>query len=67
MLRAAGTSMFKTRQDSTPLRKAHTRLQAFGARLREMWEDIVHEPIPDDMMALLEQIDERERQRSSVS
>ena len=65
MLRVGGSAMSKPRQELTTLRKAHPLLHALGARLRLMWDDIVHEPVPEEMMDLLRRIDERERQRSA--
>ena len=65
MLRVGGAAMSKPRQEPTALRKAHPLLHALGVRLRLMWDDIVHEPVPEDMLDLLRQIDERESQRSS--
>jgi len=67
MLRVGGSAMSKPRQEPTTLRKAHPLLHALGTRLRLMWDDIVHEPITEDMMDLVRQIDERESQRSATN
>lgn len=67
MLRPGGTAMSKPKHESTAPRKVPTRLRALGARLRLMWDDIIHEPIPEEMMDILRQLDERERQRSSTN
>jgi anti-sigma factor NepR-like protein len=66
MLRVGGSALSKSRHAPTALRKARQRLHALGARLRFMWDDIVQEPVPEEMMDLLRQIDERESSRSSA-
>ena len=55
----------KSRSESPTLHKTRARLQALGVQLRTMWDDIVREPLPDDMMKLLRELDDRERNRSS--
>ena len=60
MLRAGNSS--KLQHEAKELRKAHPLLHALGARLRLMWDDIVQEPVPEEMMELLRQLDQRERQ-----
>ncbi len=39
--------------------EAKQRQRVLGERLREMFEDVVNEPIPDDFLKLLEQADEK--------
>ena len=34
--------------------------EAIGDRLRQMFDDVVNEPVPDDFLELLRQADERE-------
>ena len=65
MLRVGGSAISKPRREPLALRQAHPLLHALGVRLRLMWDDIVHEPVPEDMMDLLRQLDEREGHRSS--
>lgn len=40
-------------------RTARRRQDPIGRRLRQMYDDIVSEDIPDDFLAMLEQADER--------
>ena len=39
-------------------RVARRRQDAIGRRLRQMYDDVVNEDVPDDFMSLLEQADE---------
>ena len=52
--------------ENEPLRTARKRLQPIGAQLRRMWNDIVQEPIPEEMQELLRKLDEVERLRSGT-
>ena len=38
---------------------AKSRQRIIGKELRRWYDDIVNEPVPDDLLRLLEQIDER--------
>jgi hypothetical protein len=49
-----------------PLRKARARMQTIGMQLRRMWDDIIHEPLPDDMRELLLKLDELEKKKSGT-
>jgi hypothetical protein len=47
--------------DEKPTEKARAiraRQQAIGRELRRMYDDVAQEPVPDDFMDLLRQIDE---------
>jgi len=44
---------------SSDLDEARLRQQAIGARLRQMFDDVVREPVPDDFLAILRAADER--------
>ena len=51
--------------DEKPTEKARAiraRQRAIGRELRRMYDDVAQEPVPDDFMDLLRQIDEAERQ-----
>lgn len=39
--------------------EAKQRQRVLGERLREMFEDVVNEPVPDEFLKLLEQADEK--------
>ncbi len=41
------------------LDEARLRQQAIGARLRQMFDDVVREPVPDDFLDILRAADER--------
>jgi hypothetical protein len=44
---------------SSTLDEARLRQQAIGARLRQMFDDVVREPVPDDFLEILRAADER--------
>jgi hypothetical protein len=44
---------------SSNLDEARLRQQAIGARLRQMFDDVVREPVPDDFLDILRAADER--------
>ena len=52
-------SISETELMTEPTSKARARLQVIGARLRREWDDIVREPIPEDMLHLLLRLDEK--------
>lgn len=41
------------------LEEARLRQQAIGVKLRQMFEDIVNEPVPDEFLEILRRGDER--------
>jgi hypothetical protein len=41
------------------LDEARLRQQAIGAKLRQMFNDVVNEPVPDEFLEILRQADER--------
>lgn len=47
------------RQDSAALDEARLRQQAIGVRLRQMFDDVVKEPVPDDFLEILRRADSR--------
>jgi len=48
------------RQDKdVPLDEARLRQQAIGVKLRQMFDDVVSEPVPDDFLDILRRADER--------
>lgn len=50
-------------QDEKPTEKARAiraRQRAIGRELRRMFDDVAQEPVPDDFMDLLRQIDDAE-------
>jgi hypothetical protein len=40
---------------------------AIGVRLRELFDEVVNEPVPDDFLELLRRADERQKQGESDS
>lgn len=54
------------RVENEPLRKARARLLSIGTQLRRMWDDIVQEPIPEEMRELLRKLDEIEREKGGT-
>jgi hypothetical protein len=50
----------RPRHERTPsLEEARLRQQAIGVRLRQIFDQVVSEPVPDEFLALLRQADER--------
>lgn len=46
-------------------RVARRRQDAIGRRLRQMYDEVVNEDVPDDFMSFLERADERDPQKKS--
>jgi len=51
----------KNASRSTSLDEARLRQQVIGVRLRQMFDEVVSEPVPDEFLQLLHQADERRR------
>lgn len=49
------------RADAAALDEARLRQQAIGVRLRQMFDDVVKEPVPDDFLEILRRADRREQ------
>ncbi|MCC7267632.1 MAG: hypothetical protein IT546_09885 [Caulobacteraceae bacterium] len=49
------------RKDAAALDEARLRQQAIGVRLRQMFDDVVKEPVPDDFLEILRRADRREQ------
>ena len=47
------------RRHSAALDEARLRQQAIGVRLRQMFDDVVNEPVPDEFLDILRKHDER--------
>jgi hypothetical protein len=45
--------MKKTPKGSPELDEARLRQQAIGARLRQLFDDVLNEPVPDDFLEIL--------------
>jgi anti-sigma factor NepR-like protein len=43
------------------LKTVQARQRRLGTELERMWDDVVKESIPDEMLELLKQLDERDR------
>lgn len=54
----AGASPSRSGKD-VPLDEARLRQQAIGVKLRQMFDDVVGEPVPDDFLDILRRADER--------
>jgi len=51
--------------DDNRLHHALVRQRAIGAELRQRWNDIAREKLPDDMIALLEQLEDHETRKKA--
>jgi hypothetical protein len=47
------------RRNSAALDEARLRQQAIGVRLRQMFDDVVNEPVPDEFLDILRKADRR--------
>lgn len=52
------------RRNSADLDEARLRQQAIGVKLRQMFDDVVSEPVPDEFLAILRQADQRSSEKS---
>lgn len=50
-------SRSKAKRDTT-IDEARLRQQAIGAKLRQMFNDVVNEPVPDDFLDILRKADD---------
>ena len=50
--------MKKTPKGSPELDEARLRQQAIGARLRQLFDDVLNEPVPDEFLQILHRADE---------
>ena len=48
----------KTPKSASP-EDARLRQQAIGAKLRQIFDEVVNEPVPDDFLAILRRADEK--------
>jgi hypothetical protein len=53
------------RKPSAALDEARLRQQAIGVRLRQMFDEVVNEPVPTDFLDILRRADEREDESPS--
>jgi len=51
-------AMRRPRSKSASLDEARLRQQAIGVRLRQMFDDVVSEPVPDEFLEILRRMDE---------
>lgn len=50
--------MRRPRSNSSSLDEARLRQQAIGVRLRQMFDEVVNEPVPDEFLQILSRADE---------
>jgi hypothetical protein len=53
----------ESKSESEALRAVRVRQRALGRELRRMFEDIVREPVPDELLDLLQKIDEADSRK----
>jgi hypothetical protein len=51
--------MRRSRNKSPSLDEARLRQQAIGVRLRQMFDEVVNEPVPDEFLQILRRADEK--------
>jgi hypothetical protein len=55
--------MRRPRSKSPSLDEARLRQQAIGVKLRQMFDTVVNEPVPDQFLEILRRADEREAEK----
>ncbi len=50
--------MKRPRSKSPSLDEARLRQQAIGVKLRQMFDEVVNEPVPDEFLSILRRVDE---------
>ncbi len=53
------TSMKRARNKAPSLDESRLRQQAIGVRLRQMFDEVVNEPVPDEFLQILNRADAR--------
>jgi hypothetical protein len=53
------TPMDERRKKTAPLDEARLRQRAIGVKLRQMFDDVVNEPVPDEFLDILRQADSK--------
>ena len=53
------------KEDDASLDEARLRQQAIGVKLRQMFDQVVNEPVPDEFLEILRRADARARNRSA--
>jgi hypothetical protein len=51
--------MRRSRTNSPSLDEARLRQQAIGVRLRQMFDEVVNEPVPDEFLQILKRGDDK--------
>jgi hypothetical protein len=51
-------SMKRSRSKSPSLDEARLRQQAIGVKLRQMFDEVVNEPVPDEFLSILRRADD---------
>ena len=51
--------MKRSRTKSPSLDEARLRQQAIGVRLRQMFDEVVNEPVPDEFLQILRRADDK--------
>ena len=51
--------MKRPRSKSPTLDEARLRQQAIGVKLRQMFDDVVNEPVPDEFLQILHRADQK--------
>ena len=51
--------MKRPRSNSPSLDEARLRQQAIGVKLRQMFDEVVNEPVPDEFLSILRRADDK--------
>ena len=52
-------AMEERRKGSAPLDEARLRQRAIGVKLRQIFDEVVNEPVPDEFLDILRQADKK--------
>ncbi len=65
MIDQASERLSVPREDDTSLDEARLRQQAIGVKLRQMFDQVVSEPVPDEFLEILRRHDQAAATRKS--
>jgi len=57
------SAMDERRKGAAPLDEARLRQRAIGVKLRQMFDEVVNEPVPDEFLDILRRADKKSGER----
>lgn len=65
MIEQGEARLLASREEDASLDEARLRQQAIGVKLRQMFDQVVSEPVPDEFLEILRRADERNAREKS--